>query len=90
MTSEFAVERRAQKRTRVLLSGHLECGNGVSTACIVKNYSEAGARVEFPAGLIFSSELAFSWNRDPAPRIAKVIWRTKNAAGLQFLRAANA
>jgi hypothetical protein len=66
------------------LTGQMQAANGMSTACVIRNWSEAGVCVEFPRGLAIPDRITLTWKRHDHPRNARVVWRTRNTAGLQF------
>jgi hypothetical protein len=77
-------ERREHHRKRALLAGRISLIDGHTASCAIKNFSPAGAKIEFVAGTPVPSELHFTWDREPRDLDARIIWKTSTSAGLCF------
>jgi hypothetical protein len=84
-------ERRRLLRSRVYYGGLLAFSADHSTlACVVRNFSTVGARIEFGDGAMLPDEVQFVVERRAISRPARVVWRNRHAAGLAFSDAHNA
>jgi hypothetical protein len=77
-------ERRAVTRRRTFLKGVLSFNNGnLSKDCLVRDLTEAGARVELPHPDA-PSEFELLIPAKSLRRLARVIWRGGGRMGLAF------
>ncbi len=87
------LERRELFRNRVYYGGMLAFNGRNSTlCCIVRDFTELGARIEFDGSPILPDQVDFDVERKGLSCQARLAWRDRNQAGLQFseLRNANA
>ena len=78
-------DRRRLLRNRVYYGGLLAFNAQHSTlACVVRNFSPFGARIEFGDGAMLPDEVDFVVGRRGISRLARLVWRDRNAAGLAF------
>ena len=76
-------DRRQSVRDKVLLGGVAEIGEiGSTMDCVVRNYSERGACVEFNASANIPDEISLTIKRKGRSYFAKMIWRHANRVGL--------
>jgi hypothetical protein len=79
-------ERRQQPRSRVYYGGTVAFNDRNSTlACLVRNFSRLGARIEFEDAALVPDEVDFEIERKGIYCSARMIWRDRFAAGLMFL-----
>jgi hypothetical protein len=78
-------ERRQLFRNRVYYGGLVAFNDRQSTlACIVRNFTAFGARIEFENPALLPDEIDFAVPRRSLSRRAHLTWRDRNAAGLVF------
>ena len=78
-------DRRQLFRNRVYYGGVVAFNDRQSTlACIVRNFTAFGARVEFQNPALLPDEIDFSVPRRNLSCRAHLTWRDRNAAGLVF------
>jgi len=78
-------DRRRMVRDRVYYGGVLAFNARRSTfACVVRNFSAGGARVEFEGTPLLPDCLDFSIERRNLACRARLVWRGHRAAGLVF------
>jgi hypothetical protein len=78
----MANQRKAPRR-RILKSGTIILGKEAHLPCLVRNLSEAGARLEVQATFEIPSAFLLGMPGRP-PRTCKVIWRTDRQLGVHF------
>lgn len=79
------MDRREAFRGRVYYGGRLAFNDRKSTLdCIVRNFSQAGARVEINEAAILPDELDIMIERRSVAFLARVVWRQEHEAGLVF------
>jgi hypothetical protein len=79
------MDRREAFRGRVYYGGRLAFNDRKSTLdCIVRNFSQAGARVEINEAAILPDELDIMIERRSVAFLARVVWRREHEAGLVF------
>jgi hypothetical protein len=78
-------ERRLLSRQKSFLQGRIYFNNRRSSAdCLVRDYSEQGARLKFPESTTVPDAIElFIPNREEMNR-ARVIWRNGNEMGVSF------
>jgi PilZ domain-containing protein len=78
-------DRRQLFRNRVYYGGLVAFNAGNSTlACVVRNFSTSGAKIEFENSAMLPDEVDFAVERRGLSRPARLVWRDRNAAGLSF------
>jgi len=81
-------QRRASPRSRTLLKGHIIYNSGVSRMeCIVRDLSEAGARIVFAQPVKVPPEFELQIPKKKIVRRAQVIWYDGRHHGVMFLKA---
>lgn len=81
-------ERRAAVRKRVLYGAVAAMqADGHRYDCVVKNWSDLGARVEFPHEIRLTDDVALTLTQTGQSYSARVVWRRDNAVGLAFTSA---
>ena len=78
-------ERRAAVRRRSLLAGRIALDGGVIAPCGVRNISDDGALIELEAPLALPEHLVLLVLRDGLAHEARLAWRWRTRAGLQFV-----
>jgi len=79
------LERRQHPRNRVYYGGMVAFNARNSTlACIVRNFSKCGAKIEFENSTMLPDRVDFEIERRGLSCRAHLIWRDRNAAGLAF------
>jgi PilZ domain len=79
------IERRQSARSRVLYGGVVGYNHRQSTAeCVIRNFSEAGASVEFDDSAVLPDVVDLLVARKNRAFAARVAWRRSNKAGLAF------
>lgn len=79
-------DRRQSVRDKVLYGGIAGAGDnsGRTTDCVVRNFSERGACVEFGSGARLPEEIKLTIARKGRSFLARIIWREANRLGLAF------
>jgi hypothetical protein len=78
-------DRRQSFRNRVYYSGLVAFNGRQSTlACVVRNFNELGARIEFENPALLPDEIDFVVPRRSLSCLAHLAWRDRHAAGLVF------
>jgi hypothetical protein len=79
------LERRRMVRSRVYYGGLLAFNVRRSTfACIVRNFSSHGAQIEVEGTPLLPDYLDFSVERRDLACRARLVWRSRQSAGLVF------
>jgi PilZ domain len=79
------LERRQFPRSRVYYGGMVAFNARNSTlACVVRNYSQRGAKIEFENSAALPDRIDFEIERRGLSWLARLAWRDRNAAGLVF------
>ena len=82
------LERRRQPRDRVYYGGIVAFNDRTSNiACIVRNFSMFGARIEFEGAALVPDKVDLEIRRKSISCVARIIWRDRDAAGLVFAHA---
>jgi hypothetical protein len=82
------LERRQLPRNRVYCGGMIASNARNSTlACIVRDFSKRGAKVEFENSTMLPDRVDFEIERRGLSCLARLVWRDRNAAGLVFSNA---
>jgi hypothetical protein len=78
-------DRRQSVRDKVLYGGIAGASDsGRTTDCLVRNFSERGACVEFGSGARLPEEIKLTIARKGRSFLARIIWREANRLGLAF------
>jgi len=78
-------DRRERVRDKVFFGGVAEVNDRGSTMdCVVRNISEDGACVEFPASTQLPAQINLTIGRKGRSFLAELIWRQANRVGLAF------
>jgi len=79
-------DRRQLYRNRVYYGGVLAFNARNSTmTCVVRNFSRLGAKIAFDGSAILPDEFDFVVARKSLTCVARMVWRSRNEAGLTFL-----
>jgi hypothetical protein len=79
------LERRQLPRSRVYYGGLVAFNARSSTlACVVRNFSRHGAKIEFENSTMLPDRVDFEVERRGLSCRAHLVWRDHNAAGLVF------
>jgi hypothetical protein len=79
------LERRQRPRGRVYYGGIVAFNDRSSTlACVVRNFSQFGAKIEFEHSALVPDEVDFEIERKGISCSARLVWRDRFAAGLVF------
>jgi hypothetical protein len=79
------LERRQFPRNRVYYGGMVAFNARNSTlACVVRNFSQRGAKIEFENSAVLPDRVDFEIARRGLSCFAHLVWRDHNAAGLVF------
>ncbi|MGH6711988.1 MAG: PilZ domain-containing protein [Bradyrhizobium sp.] len=79
------LERRQLPRSRVYYGGTVAFNARNSTlACVVRNFSPFGAKIEFENSDLVPDDVDFEIERKGISCSARLIWRDRFAAGLAF------
>ena len=83
-------DRRESVRDKVLLGGVAEVSQRGSTInCVVRNFSDNGACVEFDSAARIAQQVNLTIVRKGRSYLARMIWRQANRVGLAFLAIIN-
>lgn len=78
-------ERRADVRERVIYGAVAASGvQGVSRDCVIRNFSEHGAYVEFSRPATLPEDIALTIARKGRSYQARIVWWRDNSAGVAF------
>ena len=79
-------DRRQLFRNRVYYGGMVAFNARNSTmTCVVRNFSRLGARIAFEGSALLPDEFDFVVERKSLSCVARMVWRSRNEAGLIFL-----
>jgi hypothetical protein len=82
---EVMQDRRRTIRTRVYYGGLIAFNTRDSTmACVVRDFSDAGAKIEFENTALLPNEVDFVIRRRALSCQARIVWRRANQAGIAF------
>jgi hypothetical protein len=85
MEEEAMQDRRESVRDRVFLGGVAEINERGSTMdCVVRNFSDHGACVEFDSAARIPDQMNLTIARKGRAYLARMIWRQANRVGLAF------
>src|SRR5947207_13277910 len=78
-------DRRHTIRSRVYYGGKIAFNARNSTMdCLVRNFSEAAAKVAFENAALLPDEFDFTIPRKAHSWVARIIWRRENETGVAF------
>ena len=77
-------DRRQSGRDKVFYGGVTGTGGGAAADCVVRNFSEHGACVEFDSRARLPDEIKLTIARKRQSFLARIIWREANRLGLAF------
>src|SRR5262249_34001214 len=79
------LDRRQLHRSRVYYGGMIAFNARNSTLdCVVRNFSQRGAKIEFENSAILPDRVDFEVARKGLTCLARLVWRDRNSAGLLF------
>ena len=79
------LDRRQHPRNRVYYGGLVAFNARNSTlACVVRNFSQRGAKIEFENSITLPDRVDFEIERSGLSCRAHLVWCDRNAAGLAF------
>jgi hypothetical protein len=85
MEEEAMRDRRESVRDKVFMGGVAETNDRRSTMdCVVRNFSDGGACVEFASAAKIPDEVNLKISRKGRSFLARMIWRQANRVGLAF------
>jgi hypothetical protein len=76
-------ERRSSPRTKTLKGAQIIWRNGIPVQCVVRNLSEAGAKIVVHSPVPGTFDLVFDC--DQSRRSCRVVWRKEIQMGVKFL-----
>jgi hypothetical protein len=86
MVEETMQDRRESVRDKVFLGGVAEINQaGSRMDCVVRNFSDNGACVEFDSAKPIPEQVNLIISRKGRSYLARAIWRQANRVGLAFL-----
>jgi hypothetical protein len=78
-------DRREGVREKVFLGGVAEIGErGRTMDCVVRNFSDNGACIEFNSAAKLADEMNLTISRKGRSYLARMVWRQANRVGLAF------
>lgn len=77
-------DRRESVRDRVFLGGVAKINERSTMDCVVRNFSETGACVEFDSATRLPEQMNLTIAHKGRSFLARMIWRQANRAGLAF------
>jgi methyl-accepting chemotaxis protein len=83
-------ERRRLARSRVIKSAKLVVGTSSVVNCVVRNLTNTGARIEVPDTTVLPETLVLTFDGGRSMRSCRLVWRTINETGLEFVPAKRA
>jgi hypothetical protein len=79
------LERRHLPRNRVYYGGMVAFNaRNTTIACVVRNFSMYGAKIEFVNPALVPDQVDFEIERKGLSCLARLVWRNRDAAGLVF------
>jgi hypothetical protein len=79
------IERRRERRQKVLKQGKVVLTESVSIDCVVRDLSPSGARIEFEAPLYLPSEFRLHIVSADLTIPAAPAWQKQREAGIRFV-----
>lgn len=77
--------KKRERRRPVYRHGQLRIAGGVMVECIIVDVSPNGARVELDSAFALPEYVLLKTVMTGEKRRARVVWKSRNAAGLSFL-----
>ena len=77
-------ERRKSARSRVLKDAKLVVGNSSVIDCVVRNVTNAGARVQIANTIELPEAFGLTFDGGYTVRPCRIAWRTLTETGLEF------
>jgi hypothetical protein len=85
MEEEAMQDRRESVRDKVFMGGVAEInGRGTTMDCVVRNFSDNGACIEFDSAARVPDKMNLKITRKGRSFLASMIWRQANRVGLAF------
>ncbi len=81
---QAVTDRRKSPRLKALKGAQIILRNGALLACIVRNISETGAKLEV-YGPVLQNAFDLVFDLDHARRSCRVVWRKEPMLGVKFL-----
>ena len=78
-------ERRKNPRSRVLKGAKLVLGTSSVIDCVVRNVTNAGARVQIANTVELPEALGLTFDGGFSIRPCRIVWRTVTETGIEFL-----
>jgi len=78
-------ERRKSGRSRALRGAKLFFGSSSMIDCVVRNFTNAGARIEIPNTVELPEAFGLTFDGGYSLRSCRIVWRTSNETGVEFL-----
>jgi PilZ domain len=86
LVEEAMQDRRESVRDKVFLGGVAEINQaGSRMDCVVRNFSDSGACIEFDSAKPIPEQVNLTISRKGRSYLARAIWRQANRVGLAFL-----
>jgi PilZ domain len=85
------IQKRSAVRHRTFLHAHITCaGQAYSADCSVNQLSDVGAQLSIAASIALSDHFDITIPQKRMSHRARLVWRSANHAGVEFLAAAAA
>jgi hypothetical protein len=78
-------ERRGVARSRVLKGAKLVLGKSSMDDCVVRNVTNAGARIHIPSTIDLPEAFDLTFDGGYSFRRCRIIWRSATETGVQFI-----
>lgn len=78
-------ERRSLRRSHVLKGTKLVIGSTSMIDCVVRNVTNAGARIQIANTVDLPNDLGLTLDNGHTVRPCRIAWRSVTETGLQFL-----
>jgi len=78
-------ERCKSGRSRALKDAKLFFGSSSMIDCVVRNFTNVGARIEIPNTVKLPEAFGLTFDGGYSLRPCRIIWRTSNETGVEFL-----
>ena len=78
-------ERRKSGRSRALKGAKLFFGSSSMIDCVVRNFTNVGARIEIPNTVELPEAFGLTFDGGYSLRPCRIVWRTSNETGVEFL-----
>jgi hypothetical protein len=80
---ELVSDRRKSSRTKTLKGAQIIWRNGIPVQCVIRNLSEAGAKIVVHSPVPGTFDLIFDC--DQSRRSCRVVWRKEIQMGVRFI-----